>query len=120
LSGLNGFFYAAILWIAVLGHIRENGLWTAQHPWWRDLGPHLGTAAMGAVILVSAVALRAPQGVHALTYGTGLTTLTRSEYIVSGAASGSDVGATRIRFNTPSLTWPRRAFSEKEISDVDP
>ena len=54
-------------------------------------------------ILVSAVALRAPEAVHALTLRTALNALTRAEFIVSGAASGSAVGAARIRFVAPDL-----------------
>jgi cellulose synthase (UDP-forming) len=103
LSALNGFFYAAILWIAVIGHIRENGQRRAKQPWWREMRPHLGTAGLGAVLLIFAVALRGPESVHALTLGTDLNALTRAEFIVSGAASGSAVGAARIRFVAPDL-----------------
>ena len=120
LSALNGLLYAAILWVAVLGHIRETGLARGPHRWWREMRPHLGTAGLGAVLVVSAISLRAAEGVHALTYGTGLTALTRTEFIVSGAASGAEVGAARIRFNTPSLTWPRAATPEKETPDATP
>lgn len=120
LSALNGFFYAAILWVAVLGHIREAGLGHASWVWWREMRPHLGTAGLGAVLVVAAVSVRAPEGVHALTHGTGLSTLTRTEFIVSGAASGAQVGAARIRFNTPSLSRPQAAITEKEKSDATP
>jgi hypothetical protein len=65
--------------------------------------PHLGTAGLGAVLLIFAVALRGPESVHALTLGTDLNALTRAEFIVSGAASGSAVGAARIRFVAPDL-----------------
>jgi cellulose synthase (UDP-forming) len=106
LSALNGFFYAAILWIAVIGHIRENGQRRAKQPWWREMRPHLGTAGLGAVLLIFAVALRGPESVHALTLGTDLNALTRAEFIVSGAASGSAVGAARIRFVAPDL-WTK-------------
>ena len=95
LSALNAFFYATILWIAVLGHIRENAA-----VWWRDMRPHLSSAVLGSVLVVGAVSLRAPEGVHALTYGTALHDLTRAEFLVSGAGSGAEVGAARIRFNT--------------------
>jgi cellulose synthase (UDP-forming) len=120
LSALNGFFYAAILWVAVLGHIRETGLAGQPRLWWREMRAHLGTAGLGAVLLVSAVSLRAPEGVHALTLGTGLTGLTRTEFIASGAASGAEVGASRIRFSTPSLSWPRGPLPEKETQDAAP
>lgn len=105
LSALNGFFYAAILWIAVIGHIRESGQPRAGHLWWHEMRPHLGTAGLGAVLLVSAVSMRAPEAVHALTLGTGLNALTRAEYVVSGAASGGAVGTARIRFVTPASPW---------------
>ena len=102
LSALNGSFYATILWVAVLGHIREAGLADQPRAWWREMRPHLGTAGLGAVLLVFAVSLRAAEGVHALTLGTGLNSLTRAEFIVSGAASGGAVGAARIRFVAPA------------------
>ncbi|MDA0187657.1 MAG: N-acetylglucosaminyltransferase, partial [Proteobacteria bacterium] len=102
LSALNGFFYTTILWVAVLGHIREAGLADQPRAWWRAMRPHLGTAGLGAVLLVFAVSLRAAEGVHALTLGTGLNSLTRAEFIVSGAASGGAVGAARIRFVAPA------------------
>ena len=102
LSALNGSFYATILWVAVLGHIREAGLADQPRAWWREMRPHLGTAGLGAVLLIFAVSLRAAEGVHALTLGTGLNSLTRAEFIVSGAASGGSVGAARIRFVAPA------------------
>lgn len=103
LSALNGFFYATILWIAVISHIRENRQACAKQPWWHEMRSHLGTAGLGAVLLISAVTLRGPEAVHALTLGTDLNALTRAEFIVSGAASGSAVGAARIRFVAPDL-----------------
>ena len=102
LSALNGSFYATILWVAVLGHIREAGLADQPRAWLRAMRPHLGTAGLGALLLVFAVSLRAAEGVHALTLGTVLNSLTRAEFIVSGAASGGAVGAARIRFVAPA------------------
>jgi len=141
LSGLNGVFYATILWVAVTGHIRETGLKGQPRLWARALRPHLGTAGIGSVVLVFALFLRAPDGVHALTHGTALNTLTRAEYTVSGAGSGIELGATRIRFALPDLgasgqpmtldanhlapeisprPWPRPPRSEKEKADATP
>ena len=137
LSALNGFFYAAILWVAVLGHLRESGVIGQPRLWWPEMRLHLGTAWVGAVLLVFALILRAPQGVHALTHGTALNTVTRSEFLVSGAGSGAEVGATRIRFVAPTLLtpqaapdssprpmprpWPRPPLiEEKETQDVAP
>ena len=120
LSALNGVFYAIILWVAVLGHIRESGLARAPQHWWQEMRPHLGTAGLGAVIVISAISLRAPDGVHALTHGTGLTGLTRTEFLVAGAASGAEVGVARIRFNTPSRSLSRGIHPEKEIANAMP
>ena len=105
LSALNGLFYATILWIAVISHIYEHGQLRADYRWWREMWPHLSTAGLGAALLVSAVTLRAPEAVHALTLSTWLNPITRVEYLVSGAGSGDAAGTTRIRFATPPLLW---------------
>jgi cellulose synthase (UDP-forming) len=105
LSALNGLFYATILWIAVIGHIYENGQLRSEYRWWHEMWPHLSTAGLGTALLVSAVTLRAPEAVHALTLSTWLNAVTRVEYLVSGAGSGDAAGTTRIRFSTPPLLW---------------
>lgn len=128
LSALNGLLYAAILWVAVLGHLRESGLgpnratgWaTGWAAGWAPMRPHLGTAGLGAVLVVAALSLRAPEGVHALTHGTPLSTLTRTEFLVSGAASGVDVGAARIRFASPLGPRPQTTRPGKETADATP
>lgn len=104
LSAINGLFYAAIVWVAVIGHIRERHPSSGQQPWWPEMRPHLGTAGLGAALVLVAITLRAPEAVHALTLGTGLNSLTRAEFIVSGAGSGGRVGDARIRFVAPIET----------------
>lgn len=112
LSALNGFFYAAIIWVAVVGHIRENGDGWQPLGWWRDMRLHLGTAGLAACLLLSAVVLRAPEGVHALTYGSDLISVTRAEFVVSGAGNGAGAGSMRIRFDSPPYPWSNRVFPQ--------
>jgi hypothetical protein len=111
-----------------LGHLRESGLgpnraigWaTGWAAGWAPMRPHLGTAGLGAVLVMAALSLRAPEGVHALTHGTPLSTLTRTEFLVSGAASGVDVGAARIRFASPLGPRPQTTRPGKETADATP
>jgi hypothetical protein len=50
--------------------------------------------------LALALFMRSPDGVHALTYGAPFT-LTRAEFVVSGAGHGFDKSAVRVRFIAP-------------------
>jgi cellulose synthase (UDP-forming) len=99
LSALNAFFYAVIVVVAVALHLRESG---RAGQIWRGMGLQFSAAGMISGLLVAAVILRAPASLHALTYGAPGLSLTRAEYVVSGAGNGANIGAMQIRFKVPS------------------
>lgn len=103
LSLLNGMFYAAIIWVAVLLHLRENRIGKDALRRARGMLPHFGTAGIATSLIVAALFMRAPEGVHALTFGLGQLSVTEASYTVSGAGMGAHAGTTRIRFKTPAF-----------------
>jgi len=96
LSVFNAILYTMVVVVIVSHHFRENGVdWRNQ---WRDAAVQFGSAVVVASLVLVALVLRAPESVHALSYGLKPFRLTSVEYVVSGAGSGK-AGSIRYRFD---------------------
>jgi len=100
LTLLNGSIYAIISGVIVIRHVRDNHVGfkraLAQIPAQLAVIPLLG------VLVVSALVLRAPESLLALSVGIGQDQMVRYEYVVSGAGLGN-AGTVRYRWDSDFL-----------------
>jgi cellulose synthase (UDP-forming) len=117
LSAFNGLLYAAIVAVAVVWQLRETESLQRFGPGMRL---QFGTVGMVCGVLVLTLFLRAADGVHALTSGAPFS-VTRAEFVASGAGRGSDLGTMQTRFSRPVWFFPI-AFKDlfkKELQNAD-
>lgn len=94
LTMLNAIIYALIVVIAVVHHLRENGIhWRQQRA---DILLQMSAACVVILLALAGFAERGVESMHALAFGLEPLQLTRVEYTISGA--GSDRGAPTMHF----------------------
>ncbi|MDR9485535.1 MAG: glycosyltransferase [Sediminimonas sp.] len=108
LTLLNGTIYALITILIVVRHVRDNHIALGQAI--RRIPVQLASAPVLVGLLVSALVLRGPESVLALSVGLGKSELVKFEYVVAGAGMGGP-GNVRFRWNSDYLKH-RFAFGE--------
>ncbi|WP_425466229.1 glycosyltransferase family 2 protein [Ostreiculturibacter nitratireducens] len=94
LSLFNATIYATIVLVAVVHHLRENGIdWRQQRA---DVFAQMGAAFVIIALLAGGFVGRGVESLHALAFGLEPLRITRVEYSLSGA--GSDLGTTGVHF----------------------
>ena len=96
LSVFNAALYTLLVGVIVLRHLWDNGAnWRTQR---RTGAAQIGTLGMLSALLVGAVWMRGQESLHALLLGLEPLSLSRAEYVASGAGSGA-AGEVRFRFD---------------------
>lgn len=98
-ASLNAAIYAALMITIVRGHIRENNVAMFATGSWAYPARAICASAI-CLLPLSAVALRAPEGIAALAWGTPWLDPTMTTYSVSGAGMRGH-RHRRVRFRNP-------------------
>jgi hypothetical protein len=103
LACLSAAFYALVMVVILVGHLRENGLELNWKPI-RTFATQAGLAIVVCAMPVAGATVKGDQGLQALAWGTQSIGITRLTYTVSGAGQGGR--------NLTKLTWNPDFWSE--------
>ena len=96
LACLSAAFYALVLVVILVGHLKENGLELNWKPI-RTFATQAGLAIVVCAMPIAGATVKGDEGLQALAWGTQSIGITRLTYTVSGAGQGGR--------NLTKLTW---------------
>ncbi|MBY6199753.1 glycosyltransferase [Maritalea mobilis] len=100
LTLLNGTIYAIITIVIVLKHLRDNGIALSRAL--STLPLQVTALPVLVALIVSAMILRGPESILALSVGLVESDLVRYEYVISGAGMGAQ---DNVRFRMDPDAW---------------